>query len=71
MGELKVIGSRKRKMIDTGGETVRLVVRRLRCVNENCRRIHHELPDVVIPYKMHTAATFEKIIANDFQDTPA
>ena len=71
MGELKVIGSRKRKMIDTGGETVRLVVRRLRCMNENCRRIHHELPDVVVPYKMHTAATFEKIIANDFQDTPA
>ena len=58
-------------MIDTGGETVRLVVRRLRCMNENCRRIHHELPDVVVPYKMHTAATFEKIIANDFQDTPA
>jgi len=71
MGELKVIGSRKRKMIDTGGETVRLVVRRLRCMNENCRRIHHELPDVVVPYKMHTAATFEKIIANDFLDTPA
>ena len=58
-------------MIDTGGETVRLVVRRLRCMNENCRRIHHELPDVVVPYKMHTAATFEKIIGNDFQDTPS
>lgn len=58
-------------MIDTGGETVRLVVRRLRCMNENCRRIHRELPDVVVPYKIHTAATFEKIIGNDLQDTPA
>lgn len=71
MGGLKIIGSRRRQMIDSGGETVRFVVRRLRCVNENCRRIHHELPDVVIPYKMHTATTFEKIIENDIQDTPA
>ena len=71
MGNLKVIGSRKRHMIDAGGERVVLIVRRMRCLNGNCRRIHHELPDKLIPYKMHTASVFEKIMEHDTREVPA
>ena len=67
-GNLKVIGSKKRHMIDAGGERVVLVVRRMKCLNGNCGKIHHELPDVLIPYKMHTTIVFEKIIAQDTRE---
>jgi len=57
---MKVAGSRKRK-IKTGNETVRvLIIRRLRC--KQCKKIHHELPDMVIPYKRYSAETIEQII---------
>ncbi len=46
--ELKVIGSRKRNTLQGDGETIILIIRRLRC--RNCRRIHHELPDILVPY---------------------
>jgi hypothetical protein len=55
-----VIGSRKRKVINSFGEKQTLVIRRLRC--KGCRAIHHELPDMVIPYKRHCAETVEKIV---------
>jgi hypothetical protein len=57
---LEVIGSRERKVIDTGGVVRTLVIRRLRC--KACGRLHHELPDMVIPYKRHCTLTIEKII---------
>jgi len=69
-GNLKVIGSKKRHMIDAGGERVVLVVRRMKCLNGNCGKIHHELPDVLIPYKMHTTIVFEKIIEQDTSEVP-
>jgi len=57
---LIVIGTRKRGYIDTGDRKQTLIIRRLRC--ENCRTIHHELPDIIMPYKRHCADTVEKII---------
>ena len=36
------------------------MIRRLRCVH--CKRIHHELPDCVIPYKRYESKVFEEII---------
>ncbi len=60
--DLKVLGSRKRKLIDEDGITITLVIRRLRCKNEQCKKIHHELPDTVIPYKRHTTMTYERTI---------
>jgi hypothetical protein len=59
-GGLEVIGSRKRKVIDSDGDKRTLVIRRLRC--KVCRRMHHELPDIVVPYKRHCTQTIEKII---------
>ena len=59
VGILKVIGSRGRGQNDSAGNKITLIIRRLRC--QSCRKIHHELPDRVIPYKRHCAETVEKI----------
>jgi hypothetical protein len=65
-GKFKVIGSRKRMLIDGSGAVITLIIRRLRC--KKCRGIHHELPDIIVPYKRHCAGTIEKIIAGDTAD---
>ena len=65
-GILKIIGSRSRGRIDNTGNKETLIIRRLRC--RPCRRIHHELPDGVIPYKRHSTETIEKIISGDVDD---
>ncbi|WP_430082947.1 DUF6431 domain-containing protein, partial [Paenibacillus ferrarius] len=59
--ELKVIGSRKRKLTSESGESRMLVVRRLRC--SGCRSIHHELPDCVVPYKRYESACIEQVVS--------
>lgn len=61
--KLTVIGTRRRMVIDSGGTTLSITIRRLRC--KGCGKIHHELPDLVIPFKRHCADTIEKIIADD------
>jgi hypothetical protein len=60
---LLVIGSRRRGIVNSAGEKQILIIRRLRC--ESCQTIHHELPDIIIPYKRHCAESVEKIIAGD------
>jgi len=42
------------------------VINRLRC--KNCRTIHHELPDIIIPYKRHSSESVEKIIGGEVDD---
>jgi hypothetical protein len=59
-GALKVIGSRERRAIGSDGEIETYVIRRLRCVD--CQKIHHELPDILIPYKRHCAETMENVL---------
>jgi hypothetical protein len=66
VGILVVIGSRRRGQQDSAGNKVTLIIRRLRCLT--CRKIHHELPDRVIPYKRYCAETIEKIISGDVDD---
>lgn len=58
-----VIGSRSRMFIDGGGTPRSMNIRRLCC--KGCGKIHHELPDLVVPYKRHCAETIEKIISGD------
>jgi hypothetical protein len=60
-GKLKVIGSRKRRLIDGLGETVTIVIRRMRCTA--CSRVHHELPDVLVPYRRHCSESIESVVA--------
>ena len=60
---LIVIGTRSRMIIGSGGTPMTIIIRRLRC--EECGKIHHELPDCVVPYKRHCAETIEKIISGE------
>jgi hypothetical protein len=62
-GKLKVIGSRHRKYINSNGEKIVLVIRRLRCYE--CSRVHHELPDILIPYKRYSSDSIETVVTND------
>ncbi|WP_144932265.1 DUF6431 domain-containing protein [Paenibacillus sp. MSJ-34] len=57
---LSVIGSRSRKLVHATGEKSELVIRRLRCIG--CRKIHHELPDCIVPYKRYESACVENVI---------
>ena len=65
-----VIGVRRRQMIDATGTLIVLIIRRLRCKDERCRKIHHELPDCLYPYKRHCAETIENVIDGKEDITP-
>lgn len=56
-----MIGSRRRVWYRSGGDRVQLVIRRLQC--ERCGKIHHELPDLLVPYKRYDAASIESVVA--------
>lgn len=43
-----------------------LVIRRLKC--KHCKRIHHELPDILIPYRRHSSETVEQIVDEKTED---
>jgi hypothetical protein len=58
--ELKVAGTRTRKILRSCGKKIILVIRRLQC--RNCRRIHHELPDSIVPYKRYSSESIEAIL---------
>jgi Domain of unknown function (DUF6431) len=60
---LEVIGSRKRKYINEAGTKAVLVIRRLRC--KDCRRVHHELPDILVPYKRYDRASIEAVVTEN------
>lgn len=65
---LKVIGSRHRVVVRHGFQQT-LVIRRLRC--HRCMVIHHELPDILIPYKRHCAYTIDMVFMdNENKATP-
>lgn len=55
-----MIGSRQRKASDREGVVRVLIIRRKRC--EDCQRIHHELPDCLIPYKRYESASLEHVL---------
>jgi hypothetical protein len=59
-GDLQSIGSRGRAVISLEGQKKTYRIRRL-CCKEGCGKIHHELPDSIVPYKRHGARTIEKI----------
>lgn len=62
-GDLKVIGSRHRECIEDTGKKMDLVIRRMRC--SNCRKIHHELPDILVPYKRYRIECIEAVLSED------
>lgn len=60
-GLLKAIGSRDRKLIEASGRAKLLCIRRLRC--KECKKIHHELPDCLVPFKRYTAECIEEVLS--------
>jgi len=61
--DLKVIGSRKRKVKDSDENKKTLIIRRMRC--KNCHKIHHELPDCLVPYKRYGSESIESLFSNE------
>lgn len=66
---LKVIGSRKRKYINGIGDIVVLVIRRLQC--SHCSKVHHELPDILTPYKRYGSESIEAVVGGESELTVA
>ena len=58
--EKKVIGSRNRSIIESDSNVIIFRIRRLRC--KACQKIHHELPDKVLPYKRHEVKSIEEVL---------
>ena len=65
-GRLTGYGWRERKVIESDGSAVIFLLHRLVCAA--CGKIHHELPDSMIPYKRHCAATVENVISDNYVD---
>jgi hypothetical protein len=40
-----------------------LIIRRLRC--KKCKKIHHELPDILVPYKRYDSESIEAALNGD------
>ena len=60
-GELKVRDSKERKVkFPEKREKTKLVIRRMVC--KDCKVLHSELPDTVVPYKRHARETIESVI---------
>ncbi len=45
-----------------GGEKEWYLIRRLKCSNEKCGRLHNELPDCMCPYKHYDAGLIEDVV---------
>ena len=46
-----------------------LIIRRLKC--KGCGRVHHELPDILVPYKRYSSESIEAVITGDLELTVA
>jgi hypothetical protein len=67
---MSVIGTRNRKCKERSGEVRVYDIRRLVC--DNCGRIHHELPDFLVPYKRYDRECIETVLSNPTtHDIPA
>ncbi|ARU60937.1 hypothetical protein CBW65_09965 [Tumebacillus avium] len=60
--DLFVIGSRSRIGRKPTGERITYIIRRLRC--KCCKKIHHELPDLLVPNKHYEAECLESVLSH-------
>lgn len=60
-GELTIVGSRPRVWLKSSGDKSKIIVRRCYC--KPCKRIHHELPDILVPYKRYDAESIESVVS--------
>lgn len=61
-GILEKYGRRHRNQILCDGTKRILSIRRLRC--SICNKIHHELPDCLVPYKRYEQKAIEKVLSS-------
>ncbi|MBG9654269.1 hypothetical protein ABE24_18305 [Cytobacillus firmus] len=67
---MSVIGTRNRKSKKSSGESCVYSIRRLEC--DQCEKIHHELPDFLVPYKRYESECIEAVLSNpNHHDIPA
>lgn len=59
---LKYRDRRQRVHKVAGGEKEWYLIRRLKCTNGKCRRLHNELPDCMCPYKHYDAGLIEDVV---------
>lgn len=59
---LKHYDSIRRIWKQHGGKTRWLLIERVRCRNDNCRRIHNALPDFIVPHKHYSSEVIEDMI---------
>ena len=45
-----------------GGKKEWYLIRRLKCTNGKCRKLHNELPDCICPYKHYDAGLIEDVV---------
>lgn len=57
---MSVIGTRDRKSKERSGETKVYNIRRLGC--DSCGKIHHELPDFLVPFKRYNSECIEMVL---------
>ena len=55
-------------MIEYEGTKKKLIIRRLKC--SHCNRIHHELPDLIVPYKRYSSEVIENCICDKTESLP-
>ena len=60
-------GWRKRKLYMLIGTLMIFMIRRMKC--KTCCKIHHVLPNIIVPYKRYDAETIEKIIEGNSCET--
>ena len=58
---LHIIGSRYRILKENDGLKKKLIIRRTRC--DSCEQIHHELPDIIVPYKRYGSGVIESVLS--------
>jgi len=46
-----------------------LIIRRLKC--KGCGRVHHELPDILVPYERYSSESIEAVITGNSELTVA
>jgi hypothetical protein len=61
---------RDRKCRDENGDWQVLAIRRLRCQNPRCRRIHAELPDFLVPYKRYQVGVIAAVLGGTARIAP-
>ena len=61
-GSLGSLGRRERGLIACSGNKI-LMICRLWC--DNCQKIHHEIPDCIVPYKRHSGEDIELAIQTE------